>query len=385
MLPCSAQKAFKPVTTALKAKNYKEAIQQIQKLRTDSTYRNNTKLCLYSIEANRGLNDAQNMKIYLKQSYDTLSFFQTTREIIVEAIKLDSIEHELQLNNGSKPKQTRLVTDMLQKYFQNLNAAARYFYKKRNYQEAMLYLRICLDLPHTRIGQTAKLPTRTDDVNAVYYLTSAFNTKLYGEVLRYDSLALNMQSARIDVMKHLAQTFEATNDSAQYHHQLLMGWREYPHDVFFFTRLADFYNHSNQFEQTLGIAQKQLLTDSTFVAAYMAQCVAYFYTEKYDSCIVSAKNALACDSTSAEAHYYIGAAYIKKVDNIEMPEQIASRAYQKAFAEQQRLYKLAEPELETYRSMMPQAKDLWAPLLYKTYLALNRGKKFAEIEAIMQQ
>lgn len=76
VLPCSAQKAFKPVTTALKAKNYKEAIQQINKLRADSTYCNNAKLCIYSIEANSGLNDAQNMKIYLKQSYDTLAFSQ---------------------------------------------------------------------------------------------------------------------------------------------------------------------------------------------------------------------------------------------------------------------------------------------------------------------
>lgn len=67
MLPCSAQKAFKPVTNALKAKNYKEAIQQINKLRADSTYRNNLKLCLYSIEANRGLNNAENTKIYLKK------------------------------------------------------------------------------------------------------------------------------------------------------------------------------------------------------------------------------------------------------------------------------------------------------------------------------
>ena len=28
---------------------------------------------------------------------------------------------------------------------------------------------------------------------------------------------------------------------------------------------------------------------------------------------------------------------------------------------------------------------LWAPLLYKVYLALNRGKKFAEIEAVVNK
>ena len=67
-----------------------------------------------------------------------------------------------------------------------------------------------------------------------------------------------------------------------------------------------------------------------------------------------------------------------------MPDNLGTRAYRKALAEQQRLYLLAEPELETYRRMAPQAKQQWAPLLYKVYLALNRGKKFAEIEALMQ-
>lgn len=38
-LSCTAQKAFKPVKTALKDKKYNEAITQIEKLRTDSTFK----------------------------------------------------------------------------------------------------------------------------------------------------------------------------------------------------------------------------------------------------------------------------------------------------------------------------------------------------------
>lgn len=384
VLPCSAQKAFKPVTTALKANNYKETIQQIDKLRSDSTYRNNAKLCLFSIEANRGLNDAQNLKIYLKQNYDTIAFFSTTRNIISEAVRLDSIENELQRTENRKPKQTRLVCELLQKYFPNLNAAARYYYKKGNYNEAMPYLRTCLELPHTPLGIKAKLSTQTEANNALYYLTSAYNTQRYAEVTRYDSLALTVTSARIDILKRLALTAKATNDTLVYHNQLMNGWQEFPHDSFFFTRLADFYNHNSQYERTLKLAQKQLQTDSTYVAAHMAQCVAYYDLEQFDSCVVCAHRTLACDSTFAEAHYYAGAAYIRMIENIQVPEASESRAYRKALAEQQRLYKLAEPELEAYRKMEPQAQQQWAPLLYKVYFALNRGKKFAEIEKLLQ-
>lgn len=384
MLPCSAQKAFKPVTNALKAKNYKEAIQQINKLRADSTYRNNLKLCLYSIEANRELNNAENTKIYLKKSYDTIAFFSTTSEIIREAIQLNLLERELEKQEGKKPKQTRLVCEQLQKYFPNLNAAARYYYKKEKYKEAMPYLRTCLDLPHTELGQSAHLSTRGDEQNAIFYLISAFCIKQYGEVTRYDSLALSPVATRPTIMKYLSLTAEAETDTTTYHRQLCEGWKAYPHDAFFFTRLADFYNRNKLFNQTLLLSAQQLKMDSTYTAAYMAQCVAHYELQQYDSCIVSAQHTLACDSTYAEAHYYIGASYVNKVKLINLPDHITSRAYKKALAEQQELYKLAEPELETYQRMAPKAQKQWAPLLYKVYLALNRGKKFAEIEKLMQ-
>lgn len=383
-LPCSAQKAFKPITNALKAKNYKEAIQQINKLRADSTYRDNSKLCLYSMEANRGLNDAENTKIYLKQSYDTVAFFSTTNELISEAVRLNLIETETEKTGGKKPKQTRLVCEQLHKYMPNLNAAARYYYKKANYKEAMPYLRTCLDLPHTAIGQMAHLQTKGETQNAIYYLISAYCTKQYDEVTRYDSLALSPAASRPTILKYLALTAEAKTDTATYCNWLRRGWTAYPHDAFFFTHLADFYNRNKQFQNTLHLSALQLQADTAYAAAYMAQCVAHYEMQQYDSCIVSAQRTLKCDSAYAEAHYYIGAAYINKVELISMPDHIGTRAYKKALAEQQELYKLAEPELETYQQMAPEAKKQWAPLLYKVYLALNRGKKFAEIEKIMQ-
>lgn len=60
----------------MKAKNYKEVLNLVTKLREDSVYQNHPKLCIYSIEAQRGLNDAENMKLYLKRSYDTIAFFR---------------------------------------------------------------------------------------------------------------------------------------------------------------------------------------------------------------------------------------------------------------------------------------------------------------------
>lgn len=381
---CGAQKALKPVKQALKDKNYKEAVAQIVKLRADSTYRQDTKLCLYAIEAYRGLNDAQNMKVYLKQNYDTLAFFSTTYDIVREAVLLDSIENENMKNGEGKPREQKLVSEMLRLYYPNLNVAARFLYKKRNYQETMRYLRYCIDLPHSPLGAHAKLSTTHDVPNAVLYLSSAYAQKNYAEVHRYENVALCDTASRKAIMTMLAQTAEAENDTVAYERMLRQGWKNGDYDETFFGPLADYYNQRGLYMQTLDVVTQHLEKHPHSALAYMAQSVAYYQLKNYEKCVQSAKMLLQCDTLNAEAHYYIGACYVDMVDLVPMEGKINSASYRKALQQRQKLYAQAEPELETYRQMKPEEKAQWAPLLYKVYLALNRGKKFAEIENILK-
>lgn len=381
---CGAQKALKPVKQALKDKNYKEAVTQIAKLRTDSTYRMNTKLCLYGIEANRALNDAQNMKVYLKQSYDTLAFFSTTYNIVKEAVLLDSIENENMKNGDGKPREQKIVSEMLRLYYPNLNAAARFFYKKRNYQETLRYLRYCIDLPHSQVGAHSKLSTTHDVSNAVLYLSSAYALKNYPEVHRYENVALCDTASRAAIMKMLAHTAEAEKDTVAYERMLRQGWKNGDYDESFFGPLADYYNQRGLYTRTLDIVAQHLRKHPQSVMAFTARSVAYYQLRDYDKCVESAKQLLVCDTLNAEAHYYIGASYVNMVDLVPMEGKINSTAYKKALQQRQSLYALAEPELETYRKQKPEETAQWAPLLYKVYLALNRGKKFAEIENLLK-
>ena len=54
------QKALREVKTLLKNKDYKGALQRVQALQKDSALSGNTKLYMYGIEANIGLNDIEN-------------------------------------------------------------------------------------------------------------------------------------------------------------------------------------------------------------------------------------------------------------------------------------------------------------------------------------
>ncbi len=384
-LPCASQKVYKPIKVALKAKNYKEAIQNINKLRADSAYKDDPKLCLFSIEANKALNDAENTKIYLKTKYDTLSFFSTTHQLVKEALLLDSIETQRQDIESKKPKQKHMTAELIQKYYPNLQAAARYYYHKKNYKECLVYLRNCLDIPQSPLAQQAqlKLTDENKQTCATLYLLSAYYAKNFAETHRYETLLVPDSTASELVLKYYTLTASEEKDKEAFEKYALRGWISYPKQPFFFTHLVDYYNKGKQYAQTLTIAKKQQQLGELKELAYMAQCIAYFETSQYDSCITKCTQLLQCDTTQAEAHYYLGVSYVTLADKMQMPERLSSKAYRQALEQRQSFYKKAEPELETYRARKPEAKEQWAPLLYKVYLALNRGSKFAEIERML--
>lgn len=377
------QRVFKPVKLALKAKNYKDALTQINTLRQDSLYRDSPKLCEYSIEANRGLNDIENMKLYLRKDYDTVAFFSTTLQIIREAARLDSIDQARLAEKGGKPKYRSQVGEILSQYVPNLRAASHFFYQRGKFVDALSYLRASLDLPHSDIGQYAKLDTRNDTLNATLYLMSAFYAKQYAEVHRYESLALKDKAARPVIFESLIQTAVAEKDTAAHHRLLEEAFKEYPLHASFFTRLADYYTGLQDYASVLRMANITIGKDSQNVFALVAKCIALQNLQRYDECITTAESLLRADTLSAEANYYLGASYVAKASAILLPENALSGGYKTAKSEQQALYRKARTYLERYREQRPQLAKRWAPLLYKVYLSLNEGKKFAEIEQLI--
>lgn len=383
---CTAQKAFKEIRASLKAKKYSDAISKIDKLRQDTAYRDDLKLCLYRIEALRGLNDAENTKIYLKKTYDTLSFFSTTKQLIEEGVRIDSLQSSGRDSlDRFTYKEYSQVKSLLQQYYPNLNVGGRHFYRKQDYIRTMQYLRTSIDLQHSALGRHIPLVPKVSH-NATVYLTSAYLAKKYAEVLRYEDEALEDEKTRELVMEYLAVTQQQLGDTATYRRYMQRGWETYPANSFFFTHLADYYTQQKDYHTLCQIASRQREAGHTIGSALFAESLAHFNLQQYDSCIVDARRLLEVDTANVEAHYYIGASYAAKALAVSFPDGVTSgAAYRKALQSQRALYQKAEPELEAYRALRSADKALWAPLLYKVYFTLNRGKKFEEIEKILAQ
>lgn len=385
-LSLSAQKALKEVRSSLKSNNYKEALTKIEKLRADSSLRDDPRLCLYSIEANRGLNDAENTKLYLKKAYDTVAFFSTTRQIVEQAVRLDSMEAAAleDAQRRFKYKNYKTVSESVLQYYANLGAGASYFYRKGKYAEAMPYMCLSLDLLASPLGVHLALPDKHRTAGAALYLTAAYYAKQYGEVNRYDTLALQEQRMHALCLECLAFTAREQKDNAAYRGYLETGWKAYPEMPVFFSNLADYHSARKEYVELLQIAQVQRAAGHTPNAALLAETIARFNLGQYDSCVAVAAQLIALDSLNAEAYYYKGASYIAQADAVDLPENVtAGPLYRKVMKQRRALLAQAEPEIEAYRTLSPKEQSVWAPILYRIYYALNRGKKFAEIEKVM--
>ncbi len=385
-----AQKVLKPVRTNLKDKKAEEALKLIVQLEKDSIAKHLPRLYDLGKEAQIMVNDGLNEKIYLKQAYDTVKFFNSTLEIFRYVLKCDREEQRLLAEEGKKMKYNKDNSEILHRYYPNLNAGGRYFYKKGRYSDAMDYFRLYLDLPSKAIWQVhnkknSEGTSSTAMTNAFLYMKSAYLAKEYEEVERYKALALSDTSAlRCTTLEYLSLAAEARKDTSLYRSYLMQGLTEYPGHPFFFSHLADYYADRNAFNSLLHMAEEHLQTDTFCLLALEAKCLALVNLHRYEEVIKVGKESLALDSTHADAYYYVGAAYCNLAYDVKIPTNINTKAYRDAIGKQKEYYRKALPFVEKYRELAPQQTRRWAPLLYNVYFSLNMGKKFDEIERLLK-
>lgn len=380
-----AQKQLKSIRTFLKNKNANEAMRVVQECEKDSALRLLPKLYEYGKQAQMLINDEQNEKIYLKQSYDTLRFFSSTQGIYDYILKCRNAELYQLAQTGAKPKYGKSNARLLREYHNNIGAAGRFLFSKGKYDEAFRYLNTYLTIPTDEMWGTERDVIKSVDYrdNAFLFLQSAYRTRKYEHMMDFAPLLMADTTYRCRTMEYLALSASEKGDTAAYYERLTEGLREYPLHMFFFTRLADLYAANGRFEYVVLMADSLLRTDSTNLFYLEAKCVSHLNLQQYPECVEAAKRSLAVDSTLTDTYYYAGLAYTNMAGDVPLPPNINSRAYRTARENQRRLYALARPYVERFRTLKPEAKDRWAPLLYRIYFNLNEGKLFDEIERIM--
>lgn len=359
-------------------KDLDKAEASMRTLLNDSANRLNTKVWLTLAEAVRMQYEQGNEKLYLKEKSDTATLFLTGQRLFAVYEGMDSAETEI--GQGATPKMRKKNADYLNVFRKNLYSGGVYFVSKQQYQKSFLMLDTYLDCVRQPLFTHLKYNYDNSMSQSAAYLAtySAVMLKNDSLALKYSDIALKYERGREKVLQYLSDIYLRKNDTAQYVATLKTGVQEYPKAEYFFTRIVDYFNDTNNPDSALQFINRSISADPGNTLFLYAKSNLLLNAGSYQECATICDSIIAIDDSLAEAYYNAGVAYLNMAFNSEKNRSAAAKKTAKTY------YEKALPYMEKYRSLAPDEQDKWAYALYNIYLNLNMGKKFEEITKLLK-
>lgn len=366
-----------------KNRNLEQAEQSMRKLLADSTNRSNEKIWLILADAVIKQYDQGNMKLYLKQQYDTSALFNLTRKMFTILESFDSIDAQPDKKGKVSLDYRKKHSELLNGYRPNLFNGGVYFVNKQKYEEAYQFFDMYIDCGRQPLFERFKYDETDKRMpEAAYWAVyCGYKAKDPTKTFHHTYLALKDTAHYHLMLQYLAETYKLEDDTARYVKTLQEGFDKYPTFSFFFPRLVQHYGDLGDWPMVLDISNKALLSDSTDVNYLFTKSTALLNTGKYPECISICDSLIARDDSLADPYYNAGLAWFKQA--VELDKLIKTSAKQRKKV--QSLYKSAMPYLVRYRELAPEQKKRWALPLYTIYLNLNMGNEFDEIDKLIRE
>ena len=383
IVPClnAQKKEIQQAEAIVKSgKNLDRAEQQMRKLLTDSVNRRNLKIWSTMTNAVRGQYLQGNENLYLHLKQDTAALFKLAHKMFRDYQAMDSVDALPDKKGRIRIKYRSSHAAFLQTYRPNLYNGGVFFLRRHSYQEAFTLLDAFLDCQRQPLFENQHF--EQDPLNP----TAAFWTVLCGYqldnpsiALKYKDLALQDTARLENCLQYLAEIYKKQCDKQLYEQTLVDGFERYPNSSYFFPRLIDHLNSTNQRDRAMTIVDEALAANDSSELFIFAKSNMLLNQGDYDACIALCDTLIARNDTLADAYYNAGVAYVNKAFLIEK-----GRVGAKQRKQMRQLYQKALPYMERYRALAPQEKDKWAAALYNIYLKLNMGREFEEIDRILR-
>lgn len=383
LIPClkAQKKEIQQAEAIVKSgKNLEKAEQQMRKLLSDSVNHRNLKIWSTMTNAVRAQYLQGNEKLYLHQKQDTAALFSLALKMFNDYQLMDSVDALPDKKGRVRIKYRNSHSAFLDAYRPNLYNGGVFFLRRQNYQEAFSMFDAFLDCQRQPLFENQHY--ENDPLNP----TAAFWTVLCGYqldnpamALKYKDLALQDSVRLENCLQYLAELYRKHCDRQSYEQTLVDGFERYPNSSYFFPRLIDHYNSTNQRERAMAIVEEALGANESSELFLFAKSNMLLNQGDYDACIALCDTLIARNDTLADAYYNAGVAYVNKAFLIEKGKVGAKQRKQ-----MRQLYQKALPYMERYRALAPQEKDKWAAALYNIYLKLNMGKEFEEIDRLLR-
>ena len=359
-------------------KNYDKAEQLMTKLLQDSANQQNPRIYDLWLQAVEKQYQAINEKMYKRQAVDTLKLFTLNRRIFSIAEALDSIDAKPDKKGRVDPDYRKDNSHRLLSYRPNLFFGGAYHLRKGNFPTAYDFFETYIDCARqplftdhdlmntdTRVGEAAYWATYCG-----YRMNDPVLTLRHHELARRDTTKLDY------TLQYVAEAWKQLGDKQRYAEILWEGFAFYPQSTYFFPRLMDAYTAKGNYEQGLSVADEALKADSLNELYLFAKSTMLLNLGRNAECLDISKRLIAINDQMADAYYNAGTACLNIILKMD------SRRHKKQI---RKMYQKAQPYMETYRQLAPEAKDKWGPALYRIYFNLNLGKQFDEIDKILKK
>ena len=348
-----------------------------------------TEIYFMAQELERSQWEAENMKFYLKQPYDTTKFFSTILKMYEYLLVCDSLDL-LPNEKGLVGYKYRVKNrEILLAYRSNLLNGGKFLLKRNRYAAAYDHFEMYIRSSQAPIFE--HYPMILNDTllaRAAYWATvSAYNDNKPEKALRYIDRAIEGADStlRFSLQEYKVRCLDFLGKKDERIEALVEGTRLYPRHDYFFLHLMDVYTESEQYDKGLALCDTLLSSIGDRNIYWLGKSQMYLAKGENDSCIVAADNALRCDTSMVDAYYNKGVAFLNKALRFAETACLDIRNPKCRNDRQtlQKLYREAKKPMEQVRRMAPDDSKRWASPLYRIYLNLNMGKEFAEMERLL--
>lgn len=357
------KKRFKEAHSSIKAGSGQENIERILldsmalPTITDKIKAEGYHLCAL---LEQSINDGLNMKAYLKQNLDTTKLYNTILSIYRHTLKSDSLDEKGRFED--KNRKLRAL------HRENLLGGGKFLYRKAKWSEAYSFFDMFLK-------------TSTADMDSVlgrvaYWATvCGMNVDNPYHVLEYvnTAIALSPEALQPALAEYKARAYVHIGDSSRWLEVLEEGVDRYPAHNYFFLNLMDYYMRHGQAERGLAVTDSLLRTVGDRAVYWFAMSMFALAQGDFEKCVAMSDECLKREPDNLDALYNKGISLL----NMTLEEKSQSR--------RRVLFRHALEPMERVRELSPDDLQRWGNPLYRIYLNLNMGKKFEEIDKLLER
>lgn len=349
-------------------------------LLADSLNRENPKIHLLLYQALRKQYDIGNEMLYLGQRYDTASLFTLTKRMFEVCERFDSIDARPDKKGRVRPDYRKKHAEELDDIRLNLYLGGRFFLVRNNFSSAFDFFDTYLDCARQPLFESYDYLHRdTLMVQAAYWATySGFRDSDPERILKYAELVLEDDSRASFTLQYMSEAYRMLHDDSLYIRTLQSGFNRYMDNVYFYTRLMDYYNGNVMYDDALQLSDQALQHYPHHELFLFGRSTVLLNMGHNAESLETSKQLIGINNTLAEPYFNAATAILNQI----VPLEKNARANRRQI---NALYQEARPYMERYRKLAPDQQSKWAPALYKIYLNLNMGRQFEEIDRLMKE